>query len=268
MGKLDLNNVKIGFIGFGNMAQAMADGFLKTKALRPEQIGACAKDWDKLCSNTQPKGMQPFQTAAETAQWADIVILAVKPYLIEAVTAPILDLLKDRIVISVALGWPFKRFEDILNPGTPHLSTMPNTPVSVGQGVIICETQHSLPDESYALVCELFSRIALIQQVDSAQLHIAGAISGCGPAFTSLFIEALADAAVLHGLPRPTAYKLASQMVAGTGKLQLETGTHPGVMKDAVCSPGGTTILGVVTLERKGLRAAVIDAVDAIMKRD
>ena len=95
-------------------------------------------------------------------------------------------------------------------------------------------------------------------------MGIAGTISGCGPAFAAMFIEALSDGAVLHGLSRELSYKLASQMVVGTGKLQLMTGRHPGAMKDGVCSPGGTTIVGVTTLERKGLRSAVIDAIDAV----
>ena len=144
------------------------------------------------------------------------------------------------------------------------MSTIPNTPVSIGEGIIIAENRHSLSNEEYQLVEELFSKIALLQFVDSKQLSIAGTLSGCGPAFTSMFIEALADAAVKHGLTREISYKLASQMVAGTGKLQIATGKHPGEMKDAVCSPGGTTIVGVATLERKGLRSAVIDAIDAI----
>ena len=109
--------------------------------------------------------------------------------------------------------------------------------------------------------------MGMVEFVDGKHLGIAGTISGCGPAFAAMFIEALSDGAVLYGLPRELSYKLASQMVAGTGKLQLATGRHPGVMKDGVCSPGGTTIAGVTAMERKGFRSAVIDAVDAVMKR-
>ena len=134
-------------------------------------------------------------------------------------------------------------------------------------GVFLYENRHSLTDEDMALFQALFSPIALVRPVETAQLGIAGVISGCGPAFVSMFMEALGDAGVRHGLPRALAYELAAQMTAGTGKLLLHSGAHPGVMKDAVCSPGGTTIVGVAALERGGLRAAVIDAVASIQRK-
>ena len=177
------------------------------------------------------------------------------------------DILKDKVLVSVAAGWLFEKYEGILAPGTHHISTLPNTPVSIGEGIIVCERQHSLTKEEYELFQRLFAPIGMLQPVDTKQFGIAGTISGCGPAFAAMFIEALADAAVLHGLPRELSYGLASQMIAGTGKLQRVTKAHPGAMKDAVCSPGGTTIVGVAALERDGFRSAVIDAVDRIMKK-
>ena len=185
-----------------------------------------------------------------------MVIVAVKPHLIEEVLSPVRGQLADKAVVSVAAGWPFERYEALL-PGTRHLSTMPNTPVRVCAGVFLLEEKHSLTPEEYVLV----------QPVESRLLGIAGTLSGCGPAFVSMFIEALGDAGVKHGLPRAMAYRLAGQMVAGTGRMQVETGAHPGAMKDAVCSPGGTTIVGVAELERGGMRAAVINAVDAIQNK-
>lgn len=261
-----LEEITVGFIGFGNMAQAMARGFLRTGALRPEQVCACAKDWEKLRGNTEPAGMRPCRDAAEVVACADLVILAVKPYLIESVVSPVRAALAGKPVVSVAAGFPFEKYEAILEPGTHHLSTIPNTPVSIGEGVVICEKRHSLDAEEWALVEALLSKVALVRLVETAQLSVAGTLAGCGPAFAAMFLEALADGAVLHGLPRPLAYSLAAQMVAGTGKMQLETGAHPGAMKDAVCSPGGTTIVGVAALERGGMRAAVIDAIDQIEK--
>lgn len=256
----------VGFIGFGNMAQAMAEGLTETGAVKPEQICACAKHWEKLKANTEARGYRPFSTAEEVAREADLVVLAVKPYLIEEVTAPVWDILnsKDKIVVSVAAGWNFEKYEAIMPAGTRLICTIPNTPVSVGEGIIVCENRHSLTEDDYRAFEELFSSIAVIQPVETSQLSVAGTLSGCGPAFASMFIEALADGAVKHGLPRAAAYRLASQMIAGTGKLQLKTGAHPGAMKDAVCSPGGTTIVGVSVLEEMGFRAAVIDAIDAI----
>ena len=186
---------------------------------------------------------------------------------ISQVVQPVKEALGKKLVISVAAGYPFDRLEQDLAPGTHHLSTVPNTPVSVGEGVIICEEKHSLTAEEYRLVQALFAPLGLMQPVETHLMGIAGTVSGCGPAFVSMFIEALGDAGVMHGLPRATAYRLAGQMVAGTGKLLVEQGAHPGTMKDAVCSPAGTTIVGVAALERKGLRSAVIDAVDAIQQK-
>ena len=263
----NLQTMKIGFIGFGNMAKAIADGLLATGTITPDQLAACANSWEKLCANTQPKGIRPFKTAAETAEWADLVILAVKPHQIKEVTTPILDILRSRTVVSIAVEWIFEEYEKILLPGTHHLSTMPNTPVSICEGITLFEEKHSLDEEEYNLVTELFSKLGLVESVQTKKLSIAGTITACGPAFASMFIEALADAAVLHGLPRAASYRLVSQMLSGTGKLQLSTGDHPGQMKDAVCSPGGTAIVGVSTLENRGFRSAVIDAVDMIHKR-
>lgn len=262
----DLGNCKIGFIGFGNMAQAIAHGWLHKKAIQPGQIFACAKNWEDLRRRMEAEHMHPCKTAAEVADQADVIIIAVKPHLVRGVVVPIKEILKTKIVVSVAAGFPFEQYEKILAPGTHHLSTIPNTPVSIGEGIFICEKQHSLNEEEYSLIESLFSKIGMVRLVETQQLSIAGTISGCGPAFVSMFMEALGDAAVQHGLPRALAYQLAGQMTAGTGNLLVKKNLHPGAMKDAVCSPGGTTIIGVSTLERKGFRSAVIDAVAAIEK--
>lgn len=262
-----MQNIKLGFIGFGNMAQAMVKGLLLKEVIPADQIYACAKNWEKLERTTGSFGVHPCHDAREVAEQADMVIVAVKPYLVKEVLEPVRDVLKGKAVVSVAAGMMYEQYEEILGEGSHHLSTLPNTPVSVGEGVIVCEARHSLTKEQYQAFETLFSSIALVQPVETKQFGIAGTISGCGPAYAAMFIEALGDAAVLHGLPRELSYALASQMVAGTGKMQQETKTHPGAMKDAVCSPGGTTIVGVAELERKGFRSAVIDAIDAVMKK-
>lgn len=264
---MKLSEIKVGFIGFGNMAQAMADGFIRTNALKPEQIFACAKNWEKLCRTTGKRGVHALRSARETVQASDVVFLAVKPYMIDGVTEPIKEELKDKIVVSVAAGYPFEKLEKALLPGTHHLSICPNTPVAVGAGIIVCEDVHSLSEEEYGLVWELFEKTALVESVDTAHLGLAGTVCGCTPAYAAMFIEALGDAGVKHGLTRAQAYRFAAQMMVGTGKLYLETEQHPGAMKDAVCSPGGTTIIGVASLERSGFRSAVIDAIDAVENR-
>lgn len=257
-------DIKLGFIGFGNMGRAIAEGLIQAKAVESKQIFACAKHWDKLCDNTKPLGMNPCKTAKEVVDNADMVIVAVKPYMIEDVIAPIKEQLQQKIVISIAANFPFAKYEQILLPNTHHLSTIPNTPVAIGEGIFICENTHSLSDEEVKLFTDLFSTIAIVQFVETNQLSVGGTVAGCGPAFAAMFIEALGDAGVMHGLPRAVAYRLASQMIVGTGKLQLATGNHPAAMKDAVCSPAGTTIVGVGTLERKGFRSAIIDAINDI----
>ena len=259
--------MKIGFIGFGNMAQAMAQGFARSGAIESGDIGACARDRDKLKRNTAAHGFRAFDTASEVVDFAHIVIVAVKPYQVEAVLTPVREQLSGKIVVSVAAGLTFDCYEKILLPGTHHLSIMPNTPVSIGEGIVVCERCHSLSDEEFAVVERYMGYLGLVLQVDTPLLGIAGTICGCGPAFVAMFIEALSDAAVKHGIPRVDAYRMVSKMVSGTGNLQLSSEAHPGVMKDAVCSPGGTTIVGVAELEHKGFRGAVIAAVDAIQNK-
>ena len=215
-------------------------------------------------SRTPPTGVHPMQTAQEVVQNSDVVILAVKPYLIEQVVAPLKELLKGKMVVSVAAGFTFARYQQLLDESTHHISTIPNTPIAVGEGIMICEQTHSLDEQQWQTFCELFSPIALIELVDSAHLSAAGTLGGCTPAFTAMYLEALSDAGVKYGLTRAASYRIAAKMLCGTGKLYLESGTHPGAMKDAVCSPGGTTIRGVSALEKAGFRGAVIGAIDAI----
>lgn len=260
-------NVKIGFIGYGNMARALAKGWLAAGALKGERIFACAKNCENLKKRAAGDGVTACKDARETALAADIVVVAVKPHIVPEALAPLKELLKEKIVVSVAAGCTFEKYEGWLLPGTHHLSVVPNTPVAVCEGVIVAEERHSLTPEEHALVKELFSKIGLFAETETRLLSVAGTVSGCGPAFAAMFLEALSDAGVQHGLPRALAYRLAAQMLAGTAKLHLATGEHPGKMKDDVCSPGGTTIVGVAALERKGFRSAVIDAVDEIEKK-
>ena len=255
--------MKVGFIGFGNMAQALAAGLAASGALQPGQIGACARDRAKLHRNTEPHGFLAFDDAAGVAGFADVVVVAVKPYQVEAVLAPVKGMLAGKVVVSVAAGMTFDRYEEILAPGTHHLSTIPNTPVAVCEGIVVCERRHSLSEAEWQSVQALLSHVGLVIPVDTAQLGIAGTVCGCGPAFVAMFIEALADGGVACGLPRAKAQEYAAQMVLGSAKLVLESGQHPGALKDAVCSPGGSTIQGVRVLEEKGLRGAVMDAVIA-----
>lgn len=260
-------NVKIAFIGFGNMASAMAQGLIHSGKIRPEQIGASAKHFEPLSEKAVAFGVRAFKTNEEAASWGDVIVLAVKPNLVKAVIEPIKDVLSRKIVLSVAVNILFDDYEALLPCGTEHLSLLPNTPVRVNEGVLLCEARHSLTKDHEALVTDFLTLLGLVLQTDSAKMKAAGVISGCGPAYVAMFIEAMADGAVLHGIARDTALKLAAQTLVGTARLHLVTGTHPDAMKDAVCSPGGTTIVGVAALEKAGFRGSVIGAVDAVMKK-
>lgn len=246
------------------MAQALTDGLLRSGRVAPDEVAACARDREKLCRNAAARGIRPLADAAQVVDFADLLVVAVKPHQVEVVLTPLRGQLTGKIVLSVAAGFTFDRYETLLAPGTHHISTIPNTPVSVCEGIVVCERRHSLTEDEWQAVCALLGGVGMVVEVDTPLLAVAGTVCGCAPAFVAMFIEALGDAAVKHGIPRAEAYRMVSQMVVGTGRLQLESGAHPAAMKDAVCSPGGTTIVGVAELERHAFRAAVIDAVDAI----
>ena len=263
---MDASTARIGFIGFGNMAQAMAKGLVEHAGFDGGRITACAAHFDKLKASCKPLGANAVHTPAEVAEASDLVIVAVKPYMVADVLTPAREALAGKAVVSVAAGLLFDFYEDLLGAGSHHLSTIPNTPIAVGCGVIACEQKHSLATDEWETFTGLFGGIALIEPVAGHLLSTASAVAGCGPAFAAMFLESLADGGVKNGLPRATAYRLAAQMMAGTAQLHLTTGTHPGAMKDAVCSPGGTTIKGVAALEAAGLRNALISAVDATLR--
>lgn len=258
-------SAKVGFIGFGNMARAIAQGLLRGRAVEARDICACAKSWDKLVANTEFAGMVPMKSAREVCEAADVVFIAVKPRLVAEVCRPVADVLArpGKAVVCVAFGVGSAQLEEVL-PGSHHLSAIPNIPVAAGEGMWVCEDAGTLDEGEAALVRSLMESCGRVASVAPSLMLAAGTLASCGPAFAALFMEALADAAVKHGVPRELAYELAGQMVRGSGGLVAEGAMRPSELKDAVCSPGGATIKGVAALERDGLRGAVIDAVDAI----
>jgi len=262
-----MTNWKIGVIGFGNIAQALISGLLKVDAISSDQVYVCSAHYDKCYANAERMGVHPCRTAEEVIEQSDLVILAVKPYQMEKVCIPIQKLLKEKIVVTVASKWNFDRFDEVLVSGTHHISMIPNTPVAVAEGIVIMEEKNSLSEDELNQWKALLNQIALVEMVDSDHMSIADTISGCTPAFTAMYLEALGDAGVKHGLTRPMAYRLVAQMLKGTGSLYLEQRKHPGAMKDAVCSPNGTTIRGVEALEKNGFRAAAMEAINAAMNK-
>ncbi len=256
--------MKIGFIGYGNMAQAIATGLVEKKVFEPKDVFASARDFAKLEKNTKKIGINACKDNLETVKNADIVILAVKPNQIKNVVRPLSAELQKKIVISIAAGIFFDEYEEMFKSGTHHISVMPNTPIGACDGILVCESKNSLDEKEIENFQKIFEKIALIEFVDTDHFSVAGTLAGCSPAFTAMFMEALSDAAVKYGLDRKTSYRLAAQVIKGTGSLYLKEGKEPARMKDAVCSPGGTTIKGVTALEKNGFRNAVIQSIDAI----
>lgn len=256
----------IGFLGFGNMGMGLAKGMLRSAALSPMEIGASSAHFDTLQSRAKTLGILAYPDNLSLVKASDWVILAVKPNKAAPVLRELGESLRGKIVCSLVANLHFDALDALLPEDTPHISILPNTPVEVGRGVICYENKHSLNEIQWKKLRELLSPCGLMTGVDSSLLGIAGTVTGCGPALTALYLEAMSDAAVKHGLPRELAYTLVSEMVAGTATLRNAKSLHPGVLKDAVCSPGGTTIRGVTQLEKDGFRGNVINAMDAIME--
>lgn len=253
---------KLGFIGMGNMASSIAKGLINSQYMRGQDIIAYdiqEKQLDKMKSY----GIHFAKSPYEVIEKSELILFAVKPQVIENVILPLKDHLKNKAIISIILGYDFEKYQTLLDPSTRHIFVMPNTPVEVLEGMSLIEEMHSLTSIELEKVKGIFSAIGKVEMIPSHLMKVGGALSGSAPAFIYMVIEALADGAVKEGLPRNTAYKLASQMVLGSGKMQNETGIHPGILKDSVCSPGGSTIRGVAALEDGNMRSLFIKAIES-----
>lgn len=259
--------MKIGFLGMGNMAQAIAAGFIYSGKIDGTDVYAYAPNQEKLKANASKIGFIPAPTPKAMVQSAEVIIIACKPYQIKEALEEIRESLIGKTIVSVAAGWVFDSFYEILGDEVKIQCIMPNTPSMVGEGVLLFERKNSLDDAVRVEIRDMFGCLGIVEDIPTNLMGIGGAISGCGPAFMDMIIESYADAAVKYGIPRPLAYKLVSQTMLGSAKLQLQSGTHPGALKDAVCSPNGTTICGVAALEKAGLRSACIESIDAIMNK-
>ncbi len=258
--------MKLGFIGMGNMAKALAAGFINSKACDKENIYAYAPNVQKLKNNAELIGFQPVDSLRELVESVETIVVACKPYQVESVFEEIGALPSGLEILSVAAGWDYEKYRNLLGNEAHIQYVMPNTPAMVGEGVFLLEEQNTLAPESRKEIIALFEAIGIVVNMPSHLMKIGTVISGCGPAFVNLMMEAYADAAVKYGIPREQAYMLVSATVKGAAQLQLETKLHPAVLKDQICSPGGTTIKGVVALEENGFRNACIKSVEAIME--
>ena len=257
----------IGFIGTGAMGSALARA--AAKGAQGASILLANRTAAKAEALAQELGGQASDNET-VARTCSLIFLGVKPQMMAGMLesiAPILAGRSDRFVLaSMAAGLDAARIQAMAGGEYPVICFMPNTPVAVGAGIIEYYGLGTTQEELDAFQA-LLAPAGLVDRIEPGQLNAASAVSGCGPAFCSLFIEALADGGVACGLPRAKALAYAAQMVEGTARLMLETGSHPGQMKDAVCSPGGTTIQGVRTLEARGLRSAAMEAVIAAYEK-
>ena len=251
----------IGFLGCGNMGGAIARAVCK--AVDPKKVFLANRTAAKALALAKELGCKTA-TNAEVAGDCDLIFLAVKPQMMEALLQPLKFTFDERpsrfVLCSMAAGLSIARIQEMAGEDFPVIRIMPNTPASVGEGMIQYCSSNVTAEEEEAFL-RIMAPAGRLDAVPESLIDAASCVSGCGPAWVYQFIEALADGGVACGLPRAKAQEYAAQMVLGSAKLVLESGKHPGELKDAVCSPGGSTIQGVRVLEERGFRGAVTDAV-------
>ena len=259
--------MKIGFIGLGNMGASLAKAVLQAKS--GAQILLANRSQAKVDAFIANFGGQASSNDEIFAE-ADVIFLGVKPAQFSEILAQYQSILEKReslLLISMAAGLTLEKLASLIPSQHRIIRMMPNTPASIGQGVISYALSPNCRAEDSELFCKLLAKAGLFVELGESLIDAATGLAGCGPAFVYLFIEALADAGVQTGLPRETALKMAAQTVVGAGQLVLESQEHPGALKDQVCSPGGSTIAGAASLEAHAFRGTVMDAVGQAYKR-
>lgn len=253
----------IGFIGCGNMGKAMVEGIMKAKIVDGDHM---------IVSNAHPEKLQDLSSLYDfyisdnesVAMNADILIFAIKPYMYKTIIDEVKDCVKeDAILVDIAAGIEIKDMYEMFGRRMKVVKAMPNTPALVQEAMSALAFGEYMEEEDREYITEIFESFGKTCEVKESLMDAVTAVSGSAPAYVFLFMEALADGAVLEGMPRADAYRFAAQTVLGSAKMLLETGKHPGELKDMVCSPGGTTIEAVKKLEETGLRNSVLQAMQA-----
>lgn len=254
----------IGFIGCGNMAQAILGGILKADIVDKSAVMTSART-----AATRKEVEKKFQVECTednlaVAGFSDVLFLSIKPDQYEKVIAEIKDEIKeDVIIVTIAAGITLDWMEARFGKAVKVVRTMPNTPSLVGEGMTAYCVNDRLTQKELNEVAAILGSFGKAEAVEESLMDAIPAVSGSSPAYVFMFIEALADGAVLQGIPRKQAYEMAAQAVLGAAKMVLETGTHPGELKDAVCSPGGATIEAVAALEKNGFKGSILAAMEA-----
>ncbi|MFO0613767.1 MAG: pyrroline-5-carboxylate reductase [Polyangiaceae bacterium] len=268
LGDRPLHDRRIGFLGGGSMATALIRGLVHSKTVEPGQLRASDVKATRLAELSSEFHIETTTDNADLVSWADVLVIAVKPQIVDRILPVVAANLKpSALVISIAAGVSVETFERELPSGARVVRSMPNTAAIALAGATAIAAGTHADERDMAIAEALFLAVGRCATLDEGLLDAVTGLSGSGPAYVMLMIEALADGGVKVGLGRETALMLAAQTVYGAAKLQLETGEHPGRLKDMVTSPGGTAIAGLHTLESGGLRKTLIDAVEAASRR-
>jgi pyrroline-5-carboxylate reductase len=254
-------DIKLGFIGTGNMGSALLRGIVNSGTIRADNIYIYDADKKKMDIINKELGVCIANSNQELIENSDVIILAVKPNM----TRTILEACKNafdssKMLVSIAAGIGIKTLKEVIGHNKKVIRVMPNTPALVGEGMTLVSYDENVDSKELELVKKLFQCVGKVEILDEKLMSEVIALTSSSPAYVFMFIEAMADAAVKSGISRELAYELAAQAVLGSAKMVLETGRHPGELKDQVCSPGGTTIEAVAALEKNGFRYAIIDA--------
>ncbi len=257
--------LKLGFIGAGNMGSAILRGLISARYLSADDMAICDLSVRKLESlSDEIPGLTCTESDVELAEMCDMIVLAVKPHFMSETIEHIYGELDGKAVISIAAGWPVDRLAAALDgSGAAYLRAMPNTPAMVGEGMTAICDDTTFNQDDFDFAKGIFDAVGRTVVLPEQLFDGVIAISGSSPAYVFMMIEAMADAGVREGLSRSCAYEMAAQAVLGSALMVLQSDTHPAALKDAVCSPGGTTIEAVEELERKGFRASIMDAMKA-----
>ncbi|MDO5156055.1 MAG: pyrroline-5-carboxylate reductase [Eubacteriales bacterium] len=260
--------MKLGFIGCGNMATAIMNGIVSNGVASAADI--IGSDLSEVSRNNIQKALGITVTAdnTEVAKQVDVLFLSVKPQFYQAVIKEIKEYVTDsQLIITIAPGKTLAWLAEEFGKSLKIVRCMPNTPALVGEGITAACPNDNISDDDLALAMKILTSFGKCEVVPEHLMDVVTSVSGSSPAYVFMFIEAMADAAVADGMPRAQAYEFAAQAVLGSAKMVLETGKHPGELKDMVCSPGGTTIEAVRVLEEKGMRSAVFEAMKACTRK-
>jgi pyrroline-5-carboxylate reductase len=260
---MELEEMKIGFIGAGNMSSAIINGLLKSSKINTKNVFVSDNN-NSMLDKLSGIGVNTSLDNLYVVQNSDIIIIAVKPNVYQVILQEIagVDNIEAKIIVSIAPGISINYIKSFFSGNIKVVRTMPNTPALIGEGMTVTCYESPVTIDEYKMINEIFDSVGIVEQLSEKLMNEVVAVNGSSPAYVYIMIEAMADAAVMRGIPRELAYRLSAQSIVGAGKMVIETGNHPGKLKDMVCSPGGTTIQAVSQLEKSGFRTAIIQAME------